>query len=75
MHHGRHVPLKTLRLTRFQQHLMNKKTFTKRYDTLLRDISVHPYKEELLNLMYQQVQDDVDTASTLSRSTHQLTNF
>ena len=54
---------------------MNKKTFTKRYDTLLRDISVHPYKEELLNLMYQQVQDDVDTASTLSRSTHQLTNF
>ena len=37
---------------------MNKKTFTKRYDTLLRDISIHPYKDELLNIMYQQVQDD-----------------
>ena len=37
---------------------MNSKTFNKRYDTLLRDISVHPHKDELLNIMYQQVQDD-----------------
>jgi len=37
---------------------MNSKTFNKRYDTLLRDISIHPYKDELLNIMYQQVQDD-----------------
>ena len=37
---------------------MNKKTFSRKYDTLLRDISIHPYKDELLNIMYQQVQDD-----------------
>ena len=49
---------------------MNSKTFNKRYDALLRDISIHPHKDELLNLMYQQVQDDVDTSSTLSKSTH-----
>ena len=49
---------------------MNKKTYSRRYDTLLRDISVHPHKDELLNLMYQQVQDDVDTSTTLGRSTH-----
>tara|TARA_B100001248_G_scaffold256251_1_gene237026 strand:- start:7279 stop:7440 length:162 start_codon:yes stop_codon:yes gene_type:complete len=37
---------------------MNKKTFSRRYDTLLRDVSIHPHKDELLNIMYQQVQDD-----------------
>ena len=37
---------------------MNKKTFLRRYNRLLRDISVHPHKDELLNIMYQQVQDD-----------------
>jgi len=54
---------------------MNSKTFNKRYNTLLRDISVHPHMEELLNIMYQQVQDDVDIDTTLSKSTHQVTNF
>ena len=49
---------------------MNQNTYLRRYDTLLRDISVHPHKDELLNLMYQQVQDDVDTSTTLSRSTY-----
>ena len=37
---------------------MNKQTYTRRYNTLLRDISIHPYKDELLELMYQQIQDD-----------------
>ena len=46
---------------------MKSKTFYTRYDTLLRDISVHPHKDELLNIMYQQLQDDVDTSTTLSK--------
>lgn len=37
---------------------MNKKTFTRRYNSLLRDISIHPHKDELLQLMYNQIQDD-----------------
>lgn len=37
---------------------MNENTYLRRYDSLLRDISVHPHKDELLNIMYQQVQDD-----------------
>ncbi len=37
---------------------MNKKTYTRRYNTLLRDISIHPHKDELIELMYQQIQDD-----------------
>ena len=49
---------------------MNSKTLYKRYNTLLRDISNHPHKDELLNLMYQQVQDDVDTSTTLRKSTY-----
>ena len=39
---------------------MNTNTYSRRYDTLLRDISVHPHKDELLNIMYQQVQDDCE---------------
>lgn len=46
---------------------MNQKTYSRRYDTLLRDISVHPHKDELLNIMYQQLQDDVDTSTTLPK--------
>ena len=49
---------------------MNKKTFTRRCDVLLRDISVHPHRDELLNIMYQQLQDDVDTDTTLSTTTN-----
>ena len=49
---------------------MNSKTFNRRYNNLLRDITTHPHKDELLNLMYQQVQDEVDTPTTISRSTH-----
>jgi len=49
---------------------MNKNTYSRRYNTLLRDISIHPHKDELLNLMYQQVQDDVDIDTTISKCTH-----
>jgi len=37
---------------------------------LLREISIHPHKDELVKLMYQQVQDELDTPTTLSRSTY-----
>ena len=37
---------------------MNTKTYSRRYNSLLRDISIHPHKEEILKLMYQQLQDD-----------------
>ena len=37
---------------------MNKRTYAIRYAELLRDIRKHPHKDELLNIMYQQVQDD-----------------
>lgn len=46
---------------------MNSKTLNRRYNTLLRDISIHPHKDELLNLMYQQVQDELDTSTTLPK--------
>ena len=54
---------------------MNSKTLNRRYNTLLRDISIHPHKDELLNLMLTQIRDDVDTVSIISRSTDQVTNF
>ena len=37
---------------------MNTKTYSRRYNSLLRDISIHPHKDELLQIMYQQLQDD-----------------
>ena len=49
---------------------MNSTTFNRRYNNLLREISIHPRKDEILHIMYQQVQDEVDTPTTLSRSTH-----
>ena len=49
---------------------MNDTTYTRRYDTLLRDISIHPHKDEILHIMYQQVQDDVDTSTKVRRTNH-----
>ena len=49
---------------------MNSKTFNKRYNNLLREICIHPHKEEVLNIMYQQIRDEVDTPTTLSKSTY-----
>ena len=47
---------------------MNDKTYSRRSAQLLQQIQLHPHKEELLNLMYQQVQDELDTPTTLSKS-------
>ena len=46
---------------------MNVTTYTRRYNTLLRDISIHPHKDELLNIMYQQLQEDEVNAANLCR--------
>tara|TARA_B100000945_G_scaffold243540_1_gene199768 strand:- start:139 stop:297 length:159 start_codon:yes stop_codon:yes gene_type:complete len=37
---------------------MNFKTFSKYYTTLSTEISAHPNKDELLNIMSQQIEDD-----------------
>ena len=37
---------------------MTEKTFNIRKAELLRDINKHPHKDELLNIMQQQLQDD-----------------
>jgi len=49
---------------------MKSKTFNRRYNNLLREISIHPHKDELVKLMYQQVQDEIDTPTTLSSNTY-----
>ena len=52
---------------------MNSKTFNRRYDTLLRDISIHPHKDEILHIMYHQLQDEnADTVkpTKLTKLTH-----
>ena len=64
MHYGWHVSPKTLRFTtRFQQQ-MNEKTFNIRKAELLRDINKHPHKDELLNIMQQQLAEDCVTLDT-----------
>ena len=37
---------------------MNRKTYSRRYNKLYNDISIHPHRDELIELMYQQIQDD-----------------
>tara|TARA_B100000886_G_C20323428_1_gene449139 strand:- start:696 stop:851 length:156 start_codon:yes stop_codon:yes gene_type:complete len=37
---------------------MNIKTFSKYYSSLTEEISAHPNKDELLNIMSQQLEDD-----------------
>jgi len=37
---------------------MNEKTFNIRKAELLRDVDKHPHKDELLQIMYQQLQDE-----------------
>ena len=57
----RYVPLKTHRFTRFQQQLMNKTTYSRRSAQLLQQIQNHPHKEEIVNLMSQQMLDSNNT--------------
>ncbi len=46
---------------------MNEKTYSRRYNSLLRDISIHPHKDEILSLMYQQLQDEDAKSSKSSK--------
>ena len=39
---------------------MNSTTYTRRYDNLVKEIPIHPHKDEILDIMYQQLQDDSD---------------
>ncbi len=43
---------------------MNERTFNIRKAELLRDINKHPHKNELLNIMQQQLVDDYVTVNT-----------
>lgn len=43
---------------------MNKKTFERRQAELLRDLDIHPFKNELLNIMQQQLAEDCVTVNT-----------
>ncbi len=43
---------------------MNNKTFNIRRAELLRDIDKHPHKDELLNIMQQQLAEDCVTVNT-----------
>ncbi len=43
---------------------MNEKTFKIRQEQLLRDIDKHPHKEELLNIMQQQLAEDCVNVNT-----------
>ena len=45
---------------------MNKTTYTRLSNNLLRQIQCHPHKDELLHIMYQQLQDELDTPTTIS---------
>ena len=49
---------------------MNITTYTRRYDNLLKEIFIHPHKDEIVNIMYQQIQDELDTPTKLSKTTH-----
>ena len=43
---------------------MNERTFNIRKAELLRDINKHPHKDELLNIMQQQIAEDCVTVAT-----------
>ena len=46
---------------------MNITTYTTRYNNLVKEISIHPHKDELLEIMYQQLQDELDTPTIIKR--------
>ena len=43
---------------------MRLRTFSIRYAELLRDVNRHPKRDELLNIMQQQLADDTVTVNT-----------
>ena len=44
---------------------MNETTYTRRSNKLLNQIVHHPHKDELLYIMYQQIQDELNTPTNL----------
>ena len=40
---------------------MNDATFNFRLDTLIAEIDMHPYKDEIIQLLHEQVIDDLTT--------------
>lgn len=51
----------TTQFTTFTQKNMTEATFNFKVDTLIHEIDMHPYKDELLDLMYDQLMDDMTT--------------
>ena len=52
---------------------MNSKTFYRRTNNLIKEIQIHPHKDELLKIMYQQIHEDVDTINIIG--THTQCNY
>jgi hypothetical protein len=44
---------------------MKEQTFNRRLNQLVTLINIHPYKEELLNIMKQQMEEDCVKVSTM----------
>ena len=45
---------------------MNEQTFNKRFNQLVTLINIHPYRDELLRIMAEQVTDDTEVVAELS---------
>lgn len=43
---------------------MSEHTFNRRLDQLVTLVNIHPHKEELLNIMSQQIEEDCVTVNT-----------
>lgn len=43
---------------------MNEQTFNRRFNQLVTLVNIHPHKEELLNIMSQQLEEDCVTVNT-----------
>ena len=52
--------LSTIQCTLFNPETMTSTTLKRRTEQLIREIDNHSHKAELLELMYQQLQDDTD---------------
>jgi hypothetical protein len=44
---------------------MNEQTFNKRFNQLVTLINIHPYRDELLRIMAEQVTDDTEVVAEL----------
>ena len=48
---------------------MNKTTYSRRYAELLQQIQSHPHKDEIVNIMQQQMHDSINTYTIPSAKT------